>query len=1436
MSKEDAFRLAMEETDRIKKLSPEKAFEAVQSIVAEYKKEQFEALPKEISLFPFLKTAKSEPFALGAERHYLGFEPTYNVTPEPSDIFVNPQQPTRLSLGAKPTGIREVAPQEPELWASSETGFRLTPEYEKRLGVAKAARLIREEANPGDHIAGIVEGFLPTPPNFKPIGFDEGFPVHRLGGHLARILLLGKAAAAKGVATETAKAVHAAAPWITGKAATVPIVSQIMNYDLPATIASKILYSEWFPAVVGNAVERGLVWSADAFIEKLGRTGSLKEAAKAGAIAAPFGMARGAVHVLPFQGVSAPSEAAKIGLQGMFGTPVMEKVVPPALKFGADVLPAILAGGLGAAETTIKGYWEQGDKFKKTALKEAMFAFAWSGFIEAVGHKHLVEEWRRFNIDQYLWDKATAFADSALQGVKPDGTILTDYEATRILAYRNYKFDLSPAAHSKMVYEQVMKETIPRQFSFLSPDKLSQIQVELANRVIGGENAVNAFGDIMSQFLHVIKDVRMPLSEVEIPGMVLPTKYRTDFAELLRQQIIESERVPLHPPKDAKTIQDDVIQKLKAKYPEYDMEKAIDEAQAKLPPKYHTAFAEALQRRLKLSEAVPLHPAEIGRDAERVAEEVSEMQEEAISKFEGMSWRQFTEGITPEEQKELAKVSKKLEPLAYPVIPEKPKGKTAFQEYMERGRVLSAEPAKPIEPAAKPEKISEEPEHIKLRRHANKLQRQLEKKGYDYEFFNTVIKEGKSYSANKPNAMSNDEIKGAIRRMQGYLETTATTKAPTRKEQKRIAHDKAIRAKIFQKLPEKPTVDLYNQVKEQFKDYKPETAHVFDWIRGVRHVFRRDKLLHDYGFKPLHDAAMLREHFIVDEVRPARATAKEIGVGKPDRQMVTHYRNLKWLKMVNPERYKGVVLPELTEKQAKWDAYLTKEYEKLAKIFKPQNLLPFDVYSPILFDDTADDPEMEILGTFYPEGVPKNIEAFFMKKRVNKDIKDKIFDDSLVLLERYIRSGSKVYFLKDHAKRIRKDLLSDKHINDSMRKLLQSYTERVLGYPTVMDEFVGHTFATAINFMGRPVGFKREYTAEDTANLAHTFINLTYMSAMGLRPMPVLKNLTQSLNTACELGPTWVASGVIDFLFKGWGEAEHAGVIMEYAPEIYGEYEEENSFDRLRDIMLMGFQAADKINRSIAYYSALNKYDTYTKIFKDPTKFKRFLLSHHLDERKREEVIDALDKGYPAKARHLFAEEIVAKTQYLYNKYDSPLITRTSLGKMFFQFSSWPENYVELMLDWGRNKNYAAFLRMTATALALGYIAKQTDKKWLKKFIYSIQPLAPLPLTEWKLHRYAIPPSLEPVENLLYISGDLVNLVRMQDDPEKFAKQLPKDLKKLMLATIMWTPGGMLAKDIYRWSNIPMEKTGEPAYPVQRPSINRNMGLSGQQRPSIPRR
>ena len=1396
---EELYRIFKEEKERLQSMSAEELYDS-------FKQARTEALPEEIPMF---RKQPEQPTQLGAAPHVLGFEPSYNLLPEPANIFQDPDQPTRASFKAKEADLAEAAPETPEF--RKLTGlpfFRITSEYANQLHTAKEARLIREKYDPGDRFAAFIEGILPTPPGYKPVGFDQAFPLQKLGGKLTRILLFNKAAAIKGVATGTADIVHQAAPFLTGKAATVPIISQIMNHDLPATLASKLLYNEWFPSIVGNAVERGLVWGADAFIDELGKTLDPQRATKKGLAGMGFGGALGAVHVMPFGGISSPSEAGKIGMSRLLGQATIENV-PKTLEIGANVLPVVLAGGIGGARAALNDYWEQGNKLKPSALKEAVFAAAWTGFIEAIAHKDLVNEWKKYNLESYLWDKADAFAKSEM--LRPDKAPNFSEEALRILYYNNFRLGMSPTAQAKHVYESVMKETIPRQFYFLQPTQLSQIQTELAQRVTGGENAIDAFSDIISQFYHALSKVDMPVSEVEIPGMVMPTKYRTDFAQLLREQIIESERVPLHPAKEGKAVQDNVINKLKAQYPKYDMEKAFDEAQAKLPPKYHTAFAEALQRRLKLSEAVPLHPSEIGRDAERVAEEVSDIQEKRISKAEAMLPSQFTR----EEQRGLAKISKRLEPLTVPAkeklslrnMFQKPEDKTSFQEYIEKIKAIGKETI-PV-PGAPVQKIPEEPEHIKLRARANILQKQLEQMGYDQDFFNTVIKEGKSFSFHKPNAMTNDEVKGAINRMLTYLKGSTTSRKLTRKEQKQVMRDKALRAKIFQKLPEKPSADLYNQIKEQFKDYKPETAHIFDYIRGVRHVFRKDKLLHNYGFKPLHDHAMVMEHFKVDNIRPARKVSKDIGVNQKDRRFVTNYRHLKWLKMVNPEKYGPVSLPFLSEKQAKWDSFLTGEYERFAKIFKPQNLLPFDVYSPILFDDTADDPEMEILGTFYPEGVPKNIEAFFMKKRENKDIKDKIHEDSLVLLERYIRSGAKEYFLKDDVRRIRQDLLSDKRISESMRKLLQSYTERVLGYPSVIDEFVAQTLAMGINFMGKTVGYKTEYNAEDLNHMAHTLINLTYMSTMGLRPMPVLKNLTQSLNTVCELGPTWTMSGMVDFLFKGWKEADEAGVLMEYAPELYREYEEENSFDRLRDVMLIGFQTADKINRSVAYYAGLNKFDAFSKIFKNPQKLKKWLLSHHLDETKRIEVMDAVNKNDMARARHLFAEEIVAKTQYLYNKYDSPLITRTALGKMYFQFASWPENYFELLVDWYRNKNYAAFLRAAIAAISLGCIAKQADKKWLKKFIYSMSPGAPLPLTQWKLHRYAIPPSTGPLENLLYIVGDLHALMNMQNEPEKFKKQIGKDVKLLMLSTMNWTPGGMLARDIYKWSTVPFTQTGE---------------------------
>jgi len=674
-----------------------------------------------------------------------------------------------------------------------------------------------------------------------------------------------------------------------------------------------------------------------------------------------------------------------------------------------------------------------------------------------------------------------------------------------------------------------------------------------------------------------------------------------------------------------------------------------------------------------------------------------------------------------------------------------------------------------------------------LMRYGKQLEAILSREfGYKDEDFKTA-KQNKSFSYKKPNSMTKHEAADVINEYEDLIEQSAYMGGEHKKLLKEM--DK-LRAKFIKAKDQRVFDELIESViPAELQDSIGSKFYFIDWVRPSWRVFRKDPIVEKHAYLPMSKAYTKTKRFAETAIYEARKKVKELNLTPDERRRVTIKRHIEYFYSIG--RDLGKELPVLNDREIEWDSWLTSHFEGLHKFFNVERVIPYNLYIPLINDVEAF--EGSILNELYPDYLPKNITAFFEHRRKSQKA-DKFREDSLDLYEAYVRAGAKKYYMLPAIREARKNVLKNRLVDPTMKSHFQDWGTWMMGYPAMADA----TFAAMFEKFG--LDYEQAYT------LSRTLMNLVYMGGIGLRPMAALRNLLQNLNTACELGYTWMSAGLLDLATEGSKRAREAGVLMEYAPEIYTELGRHTEMKKLMHAMMFLFRKADETNRSVAYYSAEKKFDHFFKKYGNTDRFIKESGIRFLHKSKQAEIKALLNDGKTKEAKDAFGKEIAAKTQYLYRKESSPLIQKTLAGKIFFQFKSWPENYLELLGDWTMNKNYQAWARALVTYAMLGFIGNQIGSKWLKKSI----PLGTLPVTQWRLERMAIPASLGPLADIMLLFASPMYTGFETQNPEKVAAKFRQRLKRLGNDVLLYIPGGLAMKDLYKVAPfIPMFTKGQ---------------------------
>jgi len=638
--------------------------------------------------------------------------------------------------------------------------------------------------------------------------------------------------------------------------------------------------------------------------------------------------------------------------------------------------------------------------------------------------------------------------------------------------------------------------------------------------------------------------------------------------------------------------------------------------------------------------------------------------------------------------------------------------------------------------------------------------------------------------------MSKEEASRIIRKMESAIrlsdeiaQTSDESKATVKKKiTKRFL---AIEKKVNKVQDYKDLI--IKSTPSELLNYNGKSFRAMDYIRPSRRAFRRDPFVYFNGYLPIYDSYSNFKIGYEEKAVNAINKAKKLNLTIDELKDIDYRRQLMYFKDIKRSpKLQNVPVPKLNDRQKEFDDYLTRQYQWAHPYFGIKGYIPPHMYSPLLRE--RQQMEEAILGSFFPEKLPEFIDAFFHHERTSAQF-DGLKTDALENYLKYMKSGFKKKFMEPVMKDVRSKVLNNPHVKGSMKKAMEAYGTWMLGWPTAMDEsYVG---------MFKELGLN----PEDAQQLTQIMMDLVYSSVIAPRPTLLAKQLLQNLNTANELGYSWTVTGFMDFLQNGFDEARNAGVISDYAIQTHiepgtkkGVAKFEGGLAKVRELMTWAFRWEDRLGRTVAYYAAKNKWDYHYKRSKNIPDFMKKAGINHLDKTERWQIKDQLRKGNIYEARRIFFKEIVGKVHYKYGKQDSPLVTKWRLGKLGMQLHTWPENYAELLAENVRNEHTGFLLRQLMAVIAVSWLGHAAKQKWMVGY-----PASSLPLSRYQIKSaLGTPVALKWIEDLLVLFGDPVMRGLFAKDPERAEKLFKTHLKTLGKDALLYLPGGLALKDLYR--------------------------------------
>ncbi|KKM72435.1 hypothetical protein LCGC14_1420580, partial [marine sediment metagenome] len=410
--------------------------------------------------------------------------------------------------------------------------------------------------------------------------------------------------------------------------------------------------------------------------------------------------------------------------------------------------------------------------------------------------------------------------------------------------------------------------------------------------------------------------------------------------------------------------------------------------------------------------------------------------------------------------------------------------------------------------------------------------------------------------------------------------------------------------------------------------------------------------------------------------------AKLIGKDKERRAMV-------FQELENPGTVKGLTFDEKRyitwwkEKADKWADDLGLAPEERVKNYIT-HIFEKDIARQLEAEGALDQATARML----EYTAPKTIFNPFLQKRLGATAG--LIEDPVLAAEAYSSRQLKVFYYEPLLEKIN---LFAKNAPPAASRYLKEFSLRLTGKPLKIDEEINNTLKEFGDRLAKIPKFQHiaKYFQEgNPAGIAaYNFTSTLYVLWLGGKATSSIRNLSQHTLELAEVGPIHFANGIrLRFTAEGKAALDDSLVLRSrkaaFLPGIDDSLAQ-NWTDKFRETALLMFRGADKQNVSDAFLGGYSE----AKSFLTDANNKLPVDQKLSQERLREFFIDRGD-------------EVAADTQYLYTKLNSFAMSQSSLGRVFSVLTTWSENWIELMVKWGKanpSQVYIAFEKETGTKI-----------------------------------------------------------------------------------------------------------------------------------------
>jgi len=452
----------------------------------------------------------------------------------------------------------------------------------------------------------------------------------------------------------------------------------------------------------------------------------------------------------------------------------------------------------------------------------------------------------------------------------------------------------------------------------------------------------------------------------------------------------------------------------------------------------------------------------------------------------------------------------------------------------------------------------------------------------------------------------------------------------------------------------------------------PDIPHIKDIgiierVRPTRKVFEKMGLGEEI-WKPAFKAEVE-----LNEAREAfRKRLKEVAgwVGKDKERRALVFRELE-----NPGSQVGLTFNE--KRAVTWFRDFFNEWADTLNLSQDKRLSNYVTHifeADITEQLKADQPLDPAISRMLEYKAPKTIFNPFLLERLGA--RTGLIEDPLKAAEAYSSRQLRVFYYEPLLQKLR--LYADAAPGASSR-YLKEFAQRLTGRPLKIDEEVNNTIREFADIIAKVPGgsvlANRLRGGNPSGMASYNFTSALYTLWLGFKPTSAIRNLSQHTLILAETGPAHFADGIrLRFTQEGKAAMNDSLVLRSrraaFVPGI------DDSFargwtDKFREAALFAFRKADEQNVSDAFLAGYSEAKSL------------------IPGADRQVWIDRGD-------------EVAADTQYLYTKLNSFALSQSSIGRVFSVLTTWSENWLELMVKWGKghpSKVYAAYEEATGTKL-----------------------------------------------------------------------------------------------------------------------------------------